>query len=244
MHRLRDNGNTLVVVEHDPQVMVAADRIIDMGPGPGERGGQIVFDGAPDALRKAETLTGRYLGGHLKVEAPRPQPVADNTPRLILEGVRANNLKNVSVSIPLGRLVCITGVSGSGKSTLVQDVLYPALLKKMGKPVEAPGEYDRLLGDERLHDVTLVDQAPIGKPARANPATDVGAFDAIRRLFARAPLAKGRGYAAGAFSLDSGVGRCAAGRGTGFEHVEMQFLSHVYLRCPGCDGERFRPEIL
>jgi len=114
MHRLRDNGNSLVVVEHDPQVMVAADRIIDMGPGPGERGGQIVFDGGPDALRKADTLTGRYLGGQLRVEAPRPQPVADGTPRLLLEGVRANNLKNVSVSIPLGRLVCITGVSGSG----------------------------------------------------------------------------------------------------------------------------------
>ncbi len=244
MHRLRDNGNTLVVVEHDPQVMVAADRIIDMGPGPGERGGQIVFDGAPDALRKAETLTGRYLGGHLKVEAPRPQPVADNTPRLILEGVRANNLKNVSVSIPLGRLVCITGVSGSGKSTLVQDVLYPALLKKMGKPVEAPGEYDRLLGDERLHDVTLVDQTPIGKTARSNPASYVGAFDAIRKLFTQAPLAKDRGYTAGTFSFNSGDGRCPTCGGTGFEHVEMQFLSDVYLRCPDCDGKRFRPEIL
>lgn len=244
MHRLRDNGNTLVVVEHDPQVMVAADRIIDMGPGPGERGGQIVFDGEPDALRKAETLTGRYLGGRLKVESPRPQPVADSTPRLILEGVRANNLKNVSVSIPLGRLVCITGVSGSGKSTLVQDVLYPALLKKMGKPVEAPGEYERLLGDERLHDVTLVDQTPIGKTARSNPASYVGAFDAIRKLFTQAPLARERGYTAGTFSFNSGDGRCPTCGGTGFEHVEMQFLSDVYLRCPDCDGKRFRPEIL
>src|SRR5690606_31077870 len=162
LHRLRDNGNSLVVVEHDPQVMVAADRVIDMGPGPGERGGQIVFDGTPDALRSASTLTGRYLGGKLSVESPRPQPVAENTPRLVLEGVRANNLKNVSVSIPLGRLVCITGVSGSGKSTLVQDVLYPAMLKKLGRPTEAPGEYDRLLGEDRLYDVTMVDQTPIG----------------------------------------------------------------------------------
>src|SRR5690606_38021612 len=178
----------------------------------------IFFDGAPDALRKAETLTGRYLGGHLKVEAPRPQPVADNTPRLILEGVCANNLKNVSVSIPLGRLVCITGVSGSGKSTLVQDVLYPAMLKKLGKPVEAPGEYDRLLGDDRL-------------------------FDVIRKLFTQAPLAKERGYTAGTFSFNSGDGRCPTCGGTGFEHVEMQFLSDVYLRCPDCDGKRFRPEI-
>ena len=244
MHRLRDNGNSLVVVEHDPQVMVAADRVIDMGPGPGERGGQIVFDGTPDALRAAQTLTGRYLGGELRVEAPRPQPVAENTPRLLLEGVRANNLKNVSVSIPLGRLVCITGVSGSGKSTLVQDVLYPAMLKKLGRPVEAPGEYERLLGDDRLFDVTMVDQTPIGKTARSNPASYVGAFDAIRKLFTQAPFSKERGYTAGTFSFNSGDGRCPNCGGTGFEHVEMQFLSDVYLRCPDCDGKRFRPEIL
>ena len=243
MHRLRDNGNSLVVVEHDPQVMVAADRVIDMGPGPGERGGQIVFDGTPDNLRTALTLTGRYLGGELSVEAPRPQPVAENTPRLILEGVRANNLKNVSVSIPLGRLVCITGVSGSGKSTLVQDVLYPAMLKKLGRPTEAPGEYDRLLGDDRLYDVTMVDQTPIGKTARSNPASYVGAFDAIRKLFAQAPMSRERGYTGGTFSFNSGDGRCPTCGGTGFEHVEMQFLSDVYLRCPDCDGKRFRPEI-
>ncbi|NGR09161.1 excinuclease ABC subunit UvrA [bacterium SGD-2] len=244
MHRLRDNGNTLVVVEHDPQVMVAADRVLDMGPGPGEHGGQIVFDGTPDTLRSASTLTGRYLGGRLQVEPPRPQPVAENTPRLILEGVRANNLKNVSVSIPLGRLVCVTGVSGSGKSTLVQDVLYPAMLKKLGRATEAPGEHDRLLGEDRLHDVTLVDQTPIGKTARSNPASYVGAFDAIRKLFAQAPLARERGYTTGTFSFNSGDGRCPSCRGTGFEHVEMQFLSDVYLRCPDCDGKRFRPEIL
>ncbi len=244
MHRLRDAGNTLVVVEHDPQVMVAADRIIDIGPGPGERGGRIVFDGTPAQLRAAPTLTGDYLGGRRHVEAPRPMPVAANTPRLLLEGVRAHNLKNVSVELPLGRLVCVTGVSGSGKSTLVQDVLFPALLKHQGKPSEAPGPFDRLLGAEQIADVVMVDQTPIGKTARSNPASYVGAFDAIRKLFAQAPLAKERGYTAGTFSFNGGDGRCPTCGGTGFEHVEMQFLSDVYLRCPDCDGKRFRPEVL
>lgn len=244
MHRLRANGNTLVVVEHDPQVMIAADRILDIGPGPGERGGNIVFDGTPDALRNAHTLTGDYMSGRLKVEAPRPMPVAPGTPRLILEGVKANNLKDISVSIPLGRLVCVTGVSGSGKSTLIQDVLYPAILKQKGRPTEAPGEHDRLLGAEMLADIVMVDQTPIGKTARSNPASYVGAFDAIRKIFAQAPVAKERGYTAGTFSFNTGDGRCPTCGGTGFEHVEMQFLSDVYLRCPDCDGKRFRPEIL
>ncbi|MDH0093307.1 excinuclease ABC subunit UvrA [Achromobacter mucicolens] len=244
MHRLRNAGNTLVVVEHDPQVMVAADRIIDIGPGPGERGGRIVFDGTPEQLRAAPSLTGDYLGGRQRVEAPRPMPVAANTPRLLLEGVNAHNLKNVSVELPLGRLVCVTGVSGSGKSTLVQDVLYPALLKQKGKPSEAPGAFDRLLGAEQIADVVMVDQTPIGKTARSNPASYVGAFDAIRKLFAQAPLARERAYTAGTFSFNGGDGRCPTCGGTGFEHVEMQFLSDVYLRCPDCDGKRFRPEVL
>ncbi|WP_417222964.1 excinuclease ABC subunit UvrA [Achromobacter spanius] len=244
MHRLRNAGNTLVVVEHDPQVMVAADRIIDIGPGPGERGGYIVFDGTPKQLRAADTLTGNYLGARQRVEAPRPMPVAAKTPRLLLEGVNAHNLKNVSVELPLGRLVCVTGVSGSGKSTLVQDVLYPALLKQKGKPSEAPGAFDRLLGAEQIADVVMVDQTPIGKTARSNPASYVGAFDAIRKLFAQAPLARERAYTAGTFSFNGGDGRCPTCGGTGFEHVEMQFLSDVYLRCPDCDGKRFRPEVL
>ncbi|NRF50226.1 AAA family ATPase, partial [Pseudomonas stutzeri] len=207
MHRLRNAGNTLVVVEHDPQVMVAADRIIDIGPGPGERGGRIVFDGTPAQLRASPTLTGDYLGGRQRVEAPRPMPVAANTPRLLLQGATAHNLRNVSVELPLGRLVCVTGVSGSGKSTLVQDVLYPALLKHQGKPSEAPGAFERLLGAEQIADVVMVDQTPIGKTARSNPASYVGAFDAIRKLFAQAPVSKERGYTAGTFSFNSGDGR-------------------------------------
>ncbi|WP_159991634.1 excinuclease ABC subunit UvrA [Pelistega ratti] len=244
MKRLRQAGNTLVVVEHDPQVMVAADRILDMGPGPGERGGEIVFDGTPEQLRQANTLTGQYLGGRLRVESPLPMKVLPNTPKLILEGAKEHNLKNINVAFPLNRLVCVTGVSGSGKSTLIQDVLYPALLKHFSKPTESPGAYRQLLGAEQIADVIMVDQTPIGKTTRSNPASYVGAFDTIRQLFAQAPLARERGYTAGTFSFNSGDGRCPTCSGTGFEHVEMQFLSDVYLRCPDCDGKRFRPEIL
>jgi len=244
MLRLRDAGNSLLVVEHDPQVMFAADRLIDIGPGPGERGGRIVFDGRPDEARFADTLTGRYLGGRLRIEPGRRRPVTSSTPRLIVEGARAHNLRGIDVEFPLGRLVCVTGVSGSGKSTLVQNVLLPALLKARGKPTEAPGEYTRLLGEDWIDDVVFVDQSPIGKTARSNPASYVGAFDAVRKLFAAAPLARERGYTAGTFSFNAGDGRCPTCGGTGFEHVEMQFLSDVYLRCPDCDGRRFRDEIL
>ena len=244
MQRLRDAGNTLVVVEHDPAVMFAADRMIDMGPGPGERGGQIVFDGATDDLRHADTLTGAYLGGRKQVSMGFKRLVSDNTPRLILEGAREHNLKTVSVEIPLGRLVCVTGVSGSGKSTLIQDVLAPALLRHFGKATETPGAFDRLLGAEQLAEVVFVDQSPIGKTARSNPASYVGAWDAVREIFANAPLSRQRSYTAAKFSANSGDGRCPTCGGSGFEHVEMQFLSDVYLRCPDCDGQRFRPEIL
>ncbi len=244
MHRLRSAGNSLVVVEHDPQVMLAADRVIDMGPGPGERGGRIVFNGTPDELTHAETLTGRYLGGRQSVDATAPLPVPSNAPRLILQGVREHNLKSVDVEIPLKRLVCVTGVSGSGKSTLIQDVLYPALAKAKGKSTETPGAHDRLLGEDWLDDVAFVDQSPIGKTTRSNPASYVGAFDAIRAIFAKSRLAKERNYTAGTFSFNSGDGRCPTCGGNGFEHVEMQFLSDVYLRCSDCDGKRFRPETL
>ncbi|MEA3394813.1 MAG: excinuclease ABC subunit A [Pseudomonadota bacterium] len=244
MQRLRDAGNTLVVVEHDPAVMLAADRMIDMGPGPGERGGQIVFDGGTEALKQADTLTGAYLGGRKQIGMGFKRMVAENTPRLLLEGVTEHNLKHVSVDIPLGRLVCVTGVSGSGKSTLIQDVLAPALMRHFGRSTEAPGAFDRLLGAEQLADVVFVDQSPIGKTARSNPVSYVGAWDAIREIYANAPLSKQRGYTAAKFSANSGDGRCPTCGGSGFEHVEMQFLSDVYLRCPDCDGKRFRPEIL
>ncbi len=244
MHRLRDAGNTLVVVEHDPAVMLAADRLIDMGPGPGERGGRIVFDGTPEAVREADTLTGAYLGARKQVGMGFRRPVVEATPRLVLEGAREHNLKNVTVELPLQRLVVVTGVSGSGKSTLIQDVLYPALARHFGQPTESPGAHERLLGADWLGGAVFVDQSPIGKTARSNPASYVGAFDEIRKLFADAPLARERGYGAGMFSFNAGDGRCPTCGGSGFEHVEMQFLSDVYLRCPDCDGRRFRPEVL
>ena len=244
MHRLRDAGNTLVVVEHDPAVMLAADRVIDMGPGPGEKGGQIVFDGTTDELRLADTMTGSYLGGRKQVGMGFKRMVTDSTPRMILEGVREHNLQNIAVEFPLQRLVCVTGVSGSGKSSLIQDVLAPALLRYFGKATETPGLHDRLLGADHLSDVVFVDQSPIGKTARSNPVSYVGAWDALRELFATASLSKQRGYTASKFSFNSGDGRCPTCGGSGFEHVEMQFLSDVYLRCQDCDGKRYRPEIL
>ncbi|WP_353234077.1 excinuclease ABC subunit UvrA [Diaphorobacter ruginosibacter] len=244
MLRLRDAGNTLVVVEHDPAVMIAADRVIDMGPAPGERGGQIVFDGTVGELRRADTLTGNYLGGRRTISSGIKRLVTDATPRLILEGAREHNLKNVTVEFPLQRLVTVTGVSGSGKSTLIQDVLAPALLRQFGKATEAPGAHDRLLGSDHLSDVVFVDQSPIGKTARSNPVSYVGAWDSIREIFASAPLSRERSYTAAKFSFNAGDGRCPTCGGSGFEHVEMQFLSDVYLRCPDCDGRRYRPEIL
>jgi len=244
MQRLRDAGNTLVVVEHDPAVMLAADRLIDMGPGPGEKGGRIVFDGEPEDAKLADTLTGAYLGARKQVGMGIRRAVTEATPRLIVQGATEHNLRDVTVDFPLQRLVVVTGVSGSGKSTLMQDVLYPALARHFGKPTETPGRHQALLGADWLADAVFVDQSPIGKTARSNPASYVGAFDEIRKLFATTPVAIERNYGAGMFSFNAGDGRCPTCGGSGFEHVEMQFLSDVYLRCPDCDGRRFRAEML
>ena len=247
MRKLRDAGNSLVVVEHDPQIMFAADRILDLGPGPGERGGNVVFFGAPQALREAGTsLTGEYLAGRKQVDARGvyPRGVARNGARLELRGAAEHNLKGINVEFPLNCLTCVTGVSGSGKSTLVQDILHAALLKAKGKPTETPGIHREVRGAELVADVVLVDQAPIGRTTRSNPASYVGAFDAIRDLYTGTALAKERRYTAGTFSFNSGSGRCPTCGGNGFEHVEMQFLSDVYLRCPDCDGRRYRSEVL
>ncbi|MFT5446860.1 MAG: excinuclease ABC subunit A [Gammaproteobacteria bacterium] len=246
LERLRDAGNSLLVVEHDEQLIRAADRVLDMGPGPGENGGEIVAFGTPaQIVRARNSLTGRYLRGVERVSAAERVPRA---PRgrgsLKVCGASENNLQHIDVQIPLGRMVCVTGVSGSGKSTLVEDVLHRALLKSLGRPTEAAGAHEQIEGLQHVSDVVLVNQSAIGKSARSNPASYVGAMDTIRKLFAGEPLAQEREYGAGHFSFNSGNGRCASCGGTGFEHVEMQFLSDVYLRCPDCDGARYRSEIL
>ncbi len=266
MQRLRDAGNTLVVVEHDPKVMQAADRVLDIGPGPGEHGGNIVFYGPIAELSRAQgSLTADYLFRRKQVELPpraadhgdgrigrggvhdrsdRDSPARLPRQVLRLTGAAEHNLKNIDVEIPLQRLVCVTGVSGSGKSTLVHDVLHPALLRAKGKSTENPGLFRSLDGVDLIDEVIMVDQNRIGRTTRSNPASYVGAFDAIRNLFAKLPAAQERKYTAGTFSFNSGNGRCPACGGNGFEHVEMQFLSDVYLRCPDCDGRRYRAEIL
>ena len=243
LRKLRAAGNTLLVVEHDPQVMLAADRIVDMGPGPGERGGEIVFRGSPRALlRSRRSLTAAWLRGERRIEPRAPAPAPSE--HIGIRGARAHNLAGIDVDVPLRRFVCVTGVSGSGKSTLAVDVLYRAACKHLGRAVEAPGEHAAIDGLDALHDVVLVDQSPIGKTTRSNPASYVGALDAIRKRFAAEPVAIERGYTAGTFSFNSGNGRCPSCGGNGFEHVEMQFLSDVYLRCPDCDGRRYRNEVL
>ena len=243
MQDLRDAGNTLVVVEHDPQIMLAADRLIDLGPGPGERGGEVVFHGPAREVAQAATLTAAYLTGRKRVGVKRPLRDLRYAPTLRLTGVREHNLKNLDLAFPLGGLVCVTGVSGSGKSTLISEVLYPAVAKSLGRGGESPGAYGALLGVELLGDVVLVDQTPIGKITRSNPASYVGAFDAIRARFAALAESQERGYTAGTFSFNAGNGRCPTCGGNGYEHVEMQFLSDVYLRCPDCNGTRYRAEV-
>ena len=262
LRRLRDAGNSLIVVEHDPQVMLAADLIIDIGPGPGKRGGEVRFMGTPaELLRDPDSLTARYLRSELQVAEPTGQ-LADresdskksdagtvalsvsNKPVITIRGARENNLKDIDLDIPLQKLVCITGVSGSGKSTLMRDVLYRGLCRHFGITTEAPGAHDSISGQQQLSNIVFVDQSPLGKTTRSIPATYVGAFDVIRKRFVDQPLAKERGYTPGTFSFNSGNGRCPVCAGNGFEHVEMQFLSDVYLRCSECNGKRYRREIL
>ncbi|NOS70942.1 MAG: ATP-binding cassette domain-containing protein, partial [Verrucomicrobia bacterium] len=284
LEKLRDTGNTVVVVEHEASVMRAADQIVDIGPGHGATGGEVVFQGPlPDLLKAERSLTGQYLSGRKQIEIPKRRPVrlesrlqAESGPdrvnaelqtkTLRIENATRHNLNNVSVEIPLGRLVALTGVSGSGKSTLIRDVLLPALTEKLRSQKSEVGDQKSvdadstdaddsptsdlrpltsiLSGHESLNQVVLVDQSALGKTPRSNPAVYIGAFDDIREVFAQSEVAKQRGLNASAFSFNSGVGQCEKCRGAGFEKIEMQFLSDIFIRCPECNGRRYRQHIL
>ena len=243
---LKAAGNTLVVVEHDPQVMTAADRIVDMGPGAGENGGRIVGDGTPDEVRRSDSLTGLYLRGRLSARPAEPKtPPEQFAGALTVEGACIHNLKNVTVRIPLGAFTALTGVSGSGKSTLADEVVAPAVeYLKRGGTGPVPAGFSSVKCHGRLEDAVYVGQSEIGKTSRGNPASYCGFFTDIRTLFARTPQAVSRGYTPGTFSFNAGDGRCPTCQGTGFERVEMQFLSDVLLTCPDCGGTRYRSETL
>ncbi len=244
LQELRAKENTVVVVEHDSEIIREADHLIDLGPEAGERGGQVMFAGAYEDLLRGTSSTGHYLAGRRSIPVPRKRRRIIPGLALTVRGARANNLDDVTVSIPLSRFVCITGVSGSGKSTLVEEVLYRALKKSLGQSVGAPGEHDEIDGAERVSEVIMVDQSPLGTTPRANPASYVKAFDLIRAIFAQTPQARLRGYTSATFSFNVSGGRCETCKGEGFEKVEMQFLSDIYVRCPECAGTRFRPEVL
>lgn len=243
LKKLRDLGNTVIVVEHDEDIMKAADHIIDIGPEAGTRGGEVVFEGTYQELLKSGTLTGEYLYGNLKVEFPQKRLPFKNY--IEIKGARENNLKNIDVKFPLNTLTVITGVSGSGKSTLMKDIFTPALQRNMGIYGSKIGEFDEISGDVRLiQNIELIDQNPIGKSSRSNPVTYVKAYDDIRTLFARQKASKLQGFEAKHFSFNVDGGRCDACKGEGTITIEMQFMADVELECETCHGNRFKKEIL
>jgi excinuclease ABC subunit A len=241
---LRDMGNTVIVVEHEEDVMRAADQIIDIGPDAGENGGTLVFQGDMQAIRSdVKSYTARFLNGTEQIALPAKRRSWNKYIHVI--GAVENNLRNVQVKFPLGIMTAITGVSGSGKSTLVKQVLYPALAKMFGSYAEATGKFGRLEGDlQAITQVDFVDQNPIGKSSRSNPVTYVKAYDAIRQLYAEIPLSVQRGYKPAFFSFNVEGGRCETCQGEGVVKIEMQFMADIYLTCESCKGKRFKSEIL
>ena len=244
LKRLRDLGNTILVVEHDEAMMRAADHIIDMGPGAGEHGGHIVVTGTlPDIMNCQKSITGQYLSGVKWIPLPRKRR-AGSGEEIVIKGARQNNLKNIDVHIPLGKFVCITGVSGSGKSTLIDEIMYKKLAQIFYRSREKAGDCDDIIGVEHIDKVINIDQSPIGRTPRSNPATYTGTFTPIRQLFATVPEARMRGYALGRFSFNVKGGRCEACHGAGFNQIEMQFLPDVTVPCEVCKGKRYNREAL
>jgi excinuclease ABC subunit A len=244
LKQLRDLGNTVIVVEHDPQTVLCADHVVDLGPGAGVHGGEVIFTGTPQELMDAdESLTGQYLSHRLTIPIPAQRRNRDKG-SLIIEGAGANNLKDIRVAIPRGVFTCVTGVSGSGKSTLIIDTLYWALAQRLHNARERAGEFAALLGTEGVDKVVKIDQMPIGRTSRSNPATYTGIFTLIRDLFAQLPESKVRGYTQGRFSFNVKGGRCEACQGEGIIRIEMHFLPDVYVTCDECKGRRFNRETL
>ncbi len=243
LRNLRDTGNTVVVVEHDRDMMMAADYIIDMGPGAGRLGGEVVYQGTPQQMLKEQTLTARYLNNDLRIEIPQERRKGNGL-QLVLHGARGNNLKGVTAIFPLGTLTCITGVSGSGKSTLINDTLLPILSKHFYRSLREPLAYDSLDGIEHIDKVVAVDQSPLGRTPRSNPATYTGIFSDIRSLYVGLPEAKIRGYKPGRFSFNVRGGRCETCKGNGYKTIEMNFLPDVYVPCEHCHGKRYNRETL
>jgi excinuclease ABC subunit A len=241
---MRDLGNTLLVVEHDEETMRSADWLIDLGPGAGEHGGYIVAEGTPEQVMQDESsITGRYLSGRFQIETPTERR-AGNGQFITVRGARENNLKDIDVEIPLGKLVCITGVSGSGKSSLLVDILYKRLAQVINGSKERPGDHDAIDGVEKVDKIINIDQSPIGRTPRSNPGTYTKMFDAIRSLFTELPESKIRGYSAGRFSFNVKGGRCENCEGQGQLQIEMQFLPDIYVPCDVCHGARYNRETL
>jgi excinuclease ABC subunit A len=243
--RLRDLGNTLIVVEHDEETIRTADWIVDIGPGAGEHGGRVVVSGSYEELiASKESITGAYLSGRKSIEIPKERRAVDPKRQLVIKGAKENNLKDIEVSIPLGLFVSVTGVSGSGKSTLVNDILYTTLANKLNGARLVPGRHRTVTGIDQLDKVVHVDQSPIGRTPRSNPATYTGVFDKVRALFAETTEAKVRGYQQGRFSFNVKGGRCENCSGDGTITIEMNFLPDVYVPCEVCHGARYNRETL
>jgi len=243
LKQLRDTGNSVIVVEHDKEMMLAADYVVDLGPHAGQLGGEVVFAGTPAEMLQADTLTSAYLNGKKRIEIPEKlHPGNGNT--IILRGARGNNLKKINVSFPLGKMICVTGVSGSGKSTLITETLQPILSQSFYRSLQDPLPYDSIDGLENIDKVVEVDQSPIGRTPRSNPATYTGVFSDIRNVFVTLPEAKIRGYKPGRFSFNTAGGRCEVCGGNGYKTIEMNFLPDVYVPCESCDGKRYNKETL